>query len=33
MQVTRRQFFKICAAGVGSSSLVALRFAPGEALA
>ena len=33
MQVTRRQFFKICAAGVGSSSLVALGFAPGEALA
>lgn len=33
MQVTRRQFFKICAVGVGSSSLVALGFAPGEALA
>ena len=33
MQVTRRQFFKMCAAGVGSSSLVALGFAPGEALA
>ena len=33
MQVTRRQFFKICAAGVGSSSLAALGFAPGEALA
>lgn len=33
MQVTRRQFFKICAAGVGSSSLVALGFSPGEALA
>jgi len=33
MQVTRRQFFKICAAGVGSSSLAALGFSPGEALA
>ena len=33
MQVTRRQFFRICAAGVGSSSLAALGFAPGEALA
>jgi len=33
MQVTRRQFFKICAAGVGGSSLAALGFAPGEALA
>ena len=33
MQMTRRQFFKICAAGVGSSSLAALGFAPGEALA
>jgi formate dehydrogenase major subunit len=33
MQVTRRQFFKICAAGVGGSSLAALGFAPEEALA
>jgi len=33
MQVTRRQFFRLCAAGVGSSSLAALGFAPGEALA
>jgi formate dehydrogenase major subunit len=33
MQVTRRQFFRICAAGVGGSSLAALGFAPGEALA
>lgn len=33
MQVTRRQFFRICGAGVGSSSLAALGFAPGEALA
>ncbi len=33
MQVNRRQFFRICAAGVGSSSLAALGFAPSEALA
>lgn len=33
MQVTRRQFFRICAAGAGSSSLAVLGFAPGEALA
>lgn len=33
MQVTRRQFFRICAAGVGSSSLATLGFAPTEALA
>jgi formate dehydrogenase major subunit len=33
MQVTRRQFFRICTAGVSSSSLAALGFAPGEALA
>ncbi|MBW8307855.1 MAG: molybdopterin-dependent oxidoreductase [Thiobacillus sp.] len=33
MQVNRRQFFRICAAGVGSSSLAALGFSPGEALA
>jgi formate dehydrogenase major subunit len=33
MQINRRQFFRICAAGVGSSSLAALGFSPGEALA
>jgi formate dehydrogenase major subunit len=33
MQVTRRQFFKICAAGAGGSSLAMLGFAPEEALA
>ena len=33
MRVTRRQFFKVCAGGLGSSSVVALGFAPGEALA
>lgn len=33
MQVTRRQFFKVCAAGVGGSSLAMLGFAPTEALA
>ena len=33
MQVTRRQFFKICAGGLGSSSLAMLGFMPGEALA
>ena len=33
MQMNRRQFFRVCAAGVGSSSLAALGFAPGEALA
>jgi formate dehydrogenase major subunit len=33
MQVTRRQFFKVCAAGVGSSSLAMLGFMPTEALA
>lgn len=33
MQLTRRQFFKVCAGGVGSSSLALLGFAPGEALA
>ena len=32
MQVTRRQFFKVCAGGVGTS-LTALGFAPGPALA
>ncbi|MHB1292832.1 MAG: formate dehydrogenase-N subunit alpha, partial [Sulfuricella sp.] len=33
MQVTRRQFFKVCAGGLGSSSLAMLGFAPGNALA
>ena len=33
MQVTRRQFFKICAGGLGSSSLAMLGFLPDEALA
>lgn len=33
MQVTRRQFFKICAAGMGSSSLAMMGFSPTDALA
>ena len=33
MQVTRRQFFKVCAAGVSGSSLAALGFSPTDALA
>jgi formate dehydrogenase major subunit len=33
MQVSRRQFFKICAAGMGGSSLAMLGFSPTEALA
>ena len=33
MQLTRRQFFKVCAGGVGTSSLALLGFAPDEALA
>jgi formate dehydrogenase major subunit len=33
MQVTRRQFFKICAAGLGSSSVAALGFSAGDAQA
>ncbi len=33
MKVTRRQFFKICTAGIGSSSLAMLGFSPNEALA
>ena len=32
MELTRRQFFKVCAGGVGTS-LTALGFAPGPALA
>jgi formate dehydrogenase major subunit len=33
MQVTRRQFFKVSAAGLGASSVAALGFSPGDALA
>jgi formate dehydrogenase major subunit len=33
MQLSRRQFFKVCTAGVTGSSLAALGFAPGPALA
>jgi formate dehydrogenase major subunit len=33
VKVTRRQFFRICAAGLGSSSLVGLGFSPHSALA
>ena len=33
MQATRRQFLKVCAVGVGSSSLTALGFSPQVALA
>ena len=31
--LTRRQFFKVCSAGMGASSLAALGFAPNAALA
>ena len=31
--LTRRQFFKVCSAGMGASSLAALGFAPTAALA
>jgi formate dehydrogenase major subunit len=33
MNVTRRQFFKVCAGALGSSSLAMLGFYPGDALA
>jgi formate dehydrogenase major subunit len=33
MQASRRTFLKVCATGVGSSSLTLLGFAPGAALA
>jgi formate dehydrogenase major subunit len=33
MQVSRRTFLKVCATGVGTSSLTLLGFAPGTALA
>ncbi len=33
MQVNRRQFFKICSAGLGGSSIAMLGFSPTQALA
>lgn len=33
IKLTRRQFFKVCAGGLGGSTLAALGFAPGQALA
>lgn len=33
MQVSRRQFFKICAGGMAGTTAAALGFAPGVALA
>jgi len=33
MQMNRRQFFKICSAGLGGSSIAAMGFSPTEALA
>ena len=33
MELTRRHFFKVCAAGAGSTSLALLGFSPAEALA
>lgn len=33
MQVTRRQFFRICGAGLGSSSIALMGFSASEALA
>lgn len=33
MQVTRRQFFKVCAAGMGTSSVALMGFSPDAALA
>ena len=33
MKVTRRQFFKVCAVGLGTSSVAALGFSPVDALA
>ncbi len=33
MQVTRRQFFKICSGGMAGTTLATLGFAPGAALA
>lgn len=33
MQMNRRQFFKVCAAGVGGSSIAMMGFSPTQALA
>jgi formate dehydrogenase major subunit len=33
MQISRRQFFKVAGAGLGSSSLAVMGFSPGEAIA
>lgn len=33
MKISRRQFFKVCAAGMGGSSIAMMGFSPGEALA
>ena len=33
MEVTRRQFFKICSAGLGGSSITMMGFSPSQALA
>jgi formate dehydrogenase major subunit len=33
MRITRRQFFKVCAGGLGASSIAALGFSPTDALA
>ena len=33
MQVSRRQFFKVCAGGLGASSMAMLGFSPNDALA
>ena len=33
MDLTRRKFFKVCAAGLGTSSIAALGFLPGDAMA
>ncbi len=33
MQVTRRQFFRVCSSGVAGSSLALMGFSPGEVLA
>lgn len=33
MRLTRRKFFKVCAGGLGSSTVAMLGFSPGEALA
>lgn len=33
MSVSRREFFKVCAAGMGSSTIAMMGFLPGEAIA